>query len=293
MLRTLIGLRQKGVEAGLAAARAAAAGSAGWAAGLPGGGLAAAGSECSSSGGSGGTLCQPWEGRRMAHSSSRRCSSGAQWEVLRQQVRRGRVLWGCCTLSLDRLCGAAVDPQEAIMTACWTACCTPTGLPLCGGNTCPSQLCLLPGGPSSQPAQLPAWVPHTQPSPVSPLPTTHPLPQGFQVNPCNSRLHPSVTEVGAALRCAALRLAQCWQSGWGMAVPCSQTAWSLVPPVGCPCSCYARCVLLLRCCCCPPIALWHGTWQRGAVGAFADRLTPGTAAHPSGLRCAGWHRAGQ
>lgn len=85
MLRTLIGLRQKGVEAGLAATRAAAVGSAGWAAGLPGGGVAAAGSVCSSSGSSGSPLCQPWDGRRMAHSSSRRCSSGAQWEVLRQQ----------------------------------------------------------------------------------------------------------------------------------------------------------------------------------------------------------------
>ena len=103
MLRTLIGLRQKGVEAGLAATRAAAVGSAGWAAGLPGGGVAAAGSVCSSSGSSGSPLCQPWDGRRMAHSSRRRCSSGAQWEVLRQQVRPGRVQWGCCTLPVHCL----------------------------------------------------------------------------------------------------------------------------------------------------------------------------------------------
>jgi hypothetical protein len=86
MLRTLIaaGLRQRAAEAGLAACRAAAVGSAACAAGSPPGPAAAA-SECSSSGSRSSPPSQPWDWRRMAHSSSRWCSSGAQWEVLRQQ----------------------------------------------------------------------------------------------------------------------------------------------------------------------------------------------------------------
>ena len=93
MLRTLIaaGLRQQGGEAGLATCRAAAVAAAAWA----GRGTAAASGECSSSGRGGGSLSSnsgswPWEGRGwrgMAHSSSGRCSSGTQWEALRQQVR--------------------------------------------------------------------------------------------------------------------------------------------------------------------------------------------------------------
>ncbi len=85
MLRTLIaaGLRQQGAEAGLAACRAAVGSAAWWAA--PGGPSAAGTGSSGSSGSSGSPFCQPWGWRGMAH-SSRRCSSGAQWEVLRQQV---------------------------------------------------------------------------------------------------------------------------------------------------------------------------------------------------------------
>lgn len=85
MLRTLItAVRQQGAEAGPWACRAAAVGAAAWAGAAPPG-LAPAGSECSSSSnGCSSALYQSWDWRRMAH-TSRRCSSGQQWEVLRNQ----------------------------------------------------------------------------------------------------------------------------------------------------------------------------------------------------------------
>lgn len=187
MLRTLItAVRQQGAEAGPWACRAAAVGAAAWAGAAPPG-LAPAGSECSSSSnGCSSALYQSWDWRRMAH-TSRRCSSGQQWEVLRNQARGGTVSQHrCCQLHQQQLWATRL----VALAPCYVL------LHALRARNPPSSLeatAVLPPGCSSKHISL-------GPAPLGPTcgPTRHHALQGFQVNPCNSRLHPSVTEVGAA-----------------------------------------------------------------------------------------------
>ena len=132
-------------------------------------------------------------GARWAHSSGHRLS-GSQWEVLRNQVGLGRARATACPAATaptaGRTRGTASPPAAAAAPPGWQRCCSALPSPCAHSGQGKGQLTR-----TCPPATRPPPSALCPPAPPTRTRTHTPL-QGFAVNPCNSRLHPSFTEAG-------------------------------------------------------------------------------------------------